>query len=212
MTDPIEIITIGTAGSGLVVGWCLPRLADPIAAPAHATARRLEPAASALITAAAAGILVYRFHADPVLPTMLITTLLGITAALIDLRCQRLPDLLVVPGAAVCAVTLTAIAISHHDLHRLARAAAGAAAVGAVLLLLAAVTGGLGLGDVKTAAWLGMLEAWQSITTLSLAIGGALVLQAAAATILLVARKTNRHANLAFGPALITAAILALVV
>lgn len=47
---------------------------------------------------------------------------------------------------------------------------------------------------------------------LGLAIVAAFVIQAAAATLLLAAGRTSRHTNLAFGPALVGAALAALII
>lgn len=229
-----SIVAITVAASGLVVGYFLPPLVDHLThdslevsgdttragqprrsgdrSGAYAMGRPAARGLTATVVAVALGAVVARLATMALLPAATTTTILGITAGCVDLRCRRLPDALVLPGAAICAINVTMLAALDHDPHRLIRTAIGTVAVSTGLLILAVVTGSLGLGDVKTSMWLSILCGWQGTTTLVVAVTAPFIIQALASTILLCIGRVNRHAVLPFGPAIILAGLAALVV
>jgi len=141
---------------------------------------------------------------------MLVCGLLAVVAAFVDLRCRRLPDAIVLPAGAVCAVTIVAAGLIQGDQHRTVRAFTSCLSVGAGLLILAIATQAIGMGDVKTGAWIGLLAGWQGPTTVLVAAVGPFLLQAPIALALLVTGRVNRRTNLPFGPAILLAGLAAL--
>ncbi|GAA0908749.1 hypothetical protein Vau01_118930 [Virgisporangium aurantiacum] len=164
-----------------------------------------------LASAATSGLLTARFLHSPLLPVLLISGLLAVAAAFVDLRSRRLPNVLILPAAAMCAAAIAAHGVVVGDLHRPLRAFASGASVGIILLVLATATGGLGLGDVKAATWTAMLAGWQSPAALTIAAVGPFLLQAPVALALLATKRIDRRSALPFGPALLVGGLLALI-
>jgi prepilin signal peptidase PulO-like enzyme (type II secretory pathway) len=138
-----------------------------------------------------------------------IFVLLYIPISLIDIRELRIPDWLTGPGV---------LLLGGVRLWEGGQAGGGPAAAGflgaavfaaAVLLLARALTGGLGLGDVKYAPSLGLLCGFPGvITALGLACTLALAAFAVSLPVCALAGK-ERPARLPFGPFLGFGAILA---
>ena len=170
--------------------------------------RRRFPRA-ALAASAAAGLLGAAVGPSPLLPVLLPAVVLGVLLAVLDLRCRRLPDPLVAALAAVVCPPLAAAALALGEPGRLGRAALAAVLVGAVHLV-AALLGGLGLGDVKLAAVLGFplgFVGWPAVAI------GLIVPHLAAgpvAAVLLLRGRVRRRSALPFGPALLVGALAGL--
>jgi leader peptidase (prepilin peptidase)/N-methyltransferase len=175
--------------------------------------QRLGPATAATATASGAvyAVLTLRFPHSPLLPTLLVSGLLAVAAAFVDLRCRRLPDATVLPAAAASAVAIIAAGLIQDDQHRAVRAFISCLSVGAALLILAISTQAIGMGDIKTGAWIAMLAGWQGPTTVLIAAVGPFLLQAPIALALLIAGRVNRRSTLPFGPAILLAGLTALV-
>lgn len=134
----------------------------------------------------------------------------GVTLAVIDLDTLRLPDRLTLP-AFVAGVVLLAVP---GDWSALGRAGLGAVAAGGAALLLALIapSGGLGLGDVKLLAVLGLFLGWLGWGVLVLGVAFGFVLGALVAVGMLASRRAGLRDHLAFGPWLIAGALVAVVV
>jgi leader peptidase (prepilin peptidase) / N-methyltransferase len=133
----------------------------------------------------------------------------GVTLAVIDLECLRLPDRLTLPSLPVGLVLLAVPG----DWSALGRAGLGAVAAGGAALLLALVapSGGLGLGDVKLLAVLGLFLGWLGWGVLVLGVAFGFTLGALVAVGMLVSRRAGLRDHLAFGPWLIAGALVAVV-
>jgi leader peptidase (prepilin peptidase)/N-methyltransferase len=184
---------------------------DPDPQPASRAGRVTHAALVAIVTAAVWAVLVARLRHDSLLPTAMITAVVAIAAAYVDLRCRRLPNVLVLPGAASCVASVAAAGTFAHDPYRLARTVAGALVVTSALFFLALVVGGLGMGDVKTGMWMSILAGWHSPTALLIAAAGPFVIQGAVTVILVLSGRVTRGQALPFGPALAAAGLASLV-
>jgi leader peptidase (prepilin peptidase) / N-methyltransferase len=133
----------------------------------------------------------------------------GVTLAVIDLDTLRLPDRLTLPSLPVGLVLLAIPG----DWSALGRAALGAVAAGGAALLLALVapSGGLGLGDVKLLAVLGLFLGWLGWGVLVLGVAFGFVLGALVAVGMLASRRAALKDHLAFGPWLIAGGLIAVV-
>ena len=143
---------------------------------------------------------------SPLLPGYLLGAVTGLLLAIIDLRCLRLPDRLVGALAITAGVPCAVL-----QPERIGRAVLAAVAVLTAYLVVAVLPrGGLGLGDVKLAAVLGLIlgfAGWPAVLTGVLAphlINGPIAL------FLLVTGRAGRRRPLPFGPALLAGALLAL--
>jgi leader peptidase (prepilin peptidase)/N-methyltransferase len=159
-----------------------------------------------LTGAAVSALLAAAVGPSPLLPGYLLAAVTGLLLAIIDLRCLRLPDRLV--GALAITAGLPAAVLQPEGIGRALLAA------GAVLTAYLAVAvlprGGLGLGDVKLAAALGLIlgfAGWPAV------LAGVLVphlINGPIALFLLVTGRAGRRRPLPFGPALLAGALLAL--
>lgn len=146
------------------------------------------------------------------LPAYLWLGAVGVTLAVIDVDCQRLPDRLTLPTYPVGVLLLGAASLAQHDLGRLGRGLLTAAAVFAVFFLLAFISpGSLGLGDVKLAGLIGLYLGWLGWGVLLLGLVAGFAVGAAVAVTLLAARRVGWRGDLAFGPSLLAGTLLAVV-
>jgi leader peptidase (prepilin peptidase)/N-methyltransferase len=163
----------------------------------------------AVVVATAAVVLaatVVVHHDDPpqlVLGILLVAFLVPLT--LTDLAVRLLPNRLTAPAAAVAIVAGTLIDPGGE----LERLLAGAAAGGCFLLAALASPAGMGMGDVKLAAVLGLYLGEEVAVALFVAL-----LAGVAAGALIMARRgarAGRKTVLAFGPFLALGAVVAVV-
>ena len=121
--------------------------------------------------------------------------------SVVDLEERRVPNRLVLPGLAAALLVRTALDPSP-------RWALGALAAGASLLLLAIVyPAGMGMGDVKLAAFLGAWLGWYGLLALVLGTFAAFL---PAAVILAARGRAARKVGLPFAPFLAVGAVAAL--
>ncbi|MGX6604686.1 prepilin peptidase [Micromonosporaceae bacterium Da 78-11] len=156
--------------------------------------------------AAVAALLAATTGPTPTLPVHLLAAVLGLLLAAIDLRCLRLPNPLV--GAlAVTAGLPLAVLQPHH---------AGRAVLAAGLVLTAYLSlallprQGLGLGDVKLAAVLGLILGFAGWPAVLLGLVAPHLINGTIALVLLLTRRVGRRDHLPFGPALLAGALIAL--
>lgn len=131
----------------------------------------------------------------------------SIALALIDLETRRLPNRILVPAIVVEAVLMTASALLAADPAAIGRAAIGGAALFLLYLALALGTrGGMGFGDVKLAALMGIVTGWIGWSALIVGAFAAFVLGGLVGIVLLVARRATRRTAIPFGPWMILGA------
>jgi leader peptidase (prepilin peptidase)/N-methyltransferase len=161
------------------------------------------------LAAAVLGAVAAAIGTEPQLPAYLWLGAVGVTLAVIDLDCQRLPDRLTLPSYPI---GLALLALPGDGDALLRAAIATAVTAGAALLLaLLAPGGGLGLGDVKLLGVLGLFLGWLGWGELALGVALGFAFGALAAIGLLVLRRAGLKDHLAFGPWLIAGALVAVV-
>jgi leader peptidase (prepilin peptidase)/N-methyltransferase len=137
----------------------------------------------------------------------------AIVLGAVDLAVHRLPDRVTFPAYAVCAAALTADAAALGSWGALLRALAAAGAAFALAALAAAAAPeGLGFGDVKLLALLGLVLGWVGWDVLLAGMFLGLLAGAVGSLALLATRRAGWRAAVPFGPPLLTGAVLALVV
>ena len=174
-----------------------------------------EPLALAypLVELATAGLWVaagYRFGATwALLPFLLLFSTL-LAQAVIDLETYRLLDRITYPVLAASVVLVAAVSAGEGDLDRVPLALAGAAGYFLLLFLPAVVyPKGMGLGDVKLAALMGLYLGWvHPILCLYALIGGCLL--GVAAGLVLYLSRGGKSAPFPFGPCLALGCVLAI--
>lgn len=201
-TGPLFVPAVGLLGvllgmlAELLIARLLPRLSG---LPSLRT--RITTAA---VTGALCAGLAFRFGMDWSLPAFLALAVLAVQLARVDLAHHLLPNPLVLSllaaGLALFAVSSAATA----DWRELLRATAGAAILFVVYLILAIISPrGIGMGDVKLAAPVGLYLGYLGWSQLF--YGGALgfVLGGIFSVVLISLKHAEKPSEVAFGPSML---------
>jgi leader peptidase (prepilin peptidase)/N-methyltransferase len=163
---------------------------------------------TAALTGVLSAALAFRLGLDWTLPAFLALAVLAVQLGRIDLAHHLLPNPLVVAlliaGLALFAVSSLASA----GWSPLLRSAAGAVILFVVYLILAIISpSGIGMGDVKLAAPVGLYLGYLGWSQLF--YGGALgfVLGGIFSVVLISLRRTEKPAEVAFGPSMLAATL-----
>ncbi|SDO20566.1 leader peptidase (prepilin peptidase) / N-methyltransferase [Nakamurella panacisegetis] len=164
----------------------------------------------ALTVGALFGAVTARIGLSWALPAYLYFCYMAVLLAVIDLRYQRLPNAIVGWSAIASLVLLSGGALGDGTLPPLRRAFVGGAALFLLFLIMALVSpAGIGMGDVKLAGVIGALLAYRGVRTLVYGAFGSFVLGAVIALVLLAIHRADRRTLVPFGPSMLGAAIVA---
>jgi leader peptidase (prepilin peptidase)/N-methyltransferase len=137
--------------------------------------------------------------------------LIAVPLALIDMAVHRLPDQVTATAFTGTLALLTIAALAGHEPGRLARATIAAAALTCFYLALWLLwPGGMGLGDAKIAASLGLALGWISWRAVVTGTFAGFVLAAVYGGALIAAGKAGRSSQLALGPFILIGALAAI--
>jgi leader peptidase (prepilin peptidase)/N-methyltransferase len=193
------------AALGALAGWCVFALA-------RREDRTVLPAAWRGPMAAATGLLCgllapAREAAE--LPAFGLLAVLGVLLAAIDLRHKLLPNRVVLPFLGTAVALLLLPALTGSAWHPVLAGVLGSLAMFAAYLLAALVKpGGIGMGDVKLAAVVGLYAGYDGVAAWVAVLLGAFLLNAAAIVLLMLARVLRRDSDFPFGPSMITATLV----
>lgn len=151
----------------------------------------------------------------PVLIVLVHLGLLVVAARLvvIDLRTHRLPDRIVLPTLGALVFVALVDAVLTQDATPLLRGGAGLLILGGFYALLRLLSrDGMGGGDVKLAAVIGLVLGWHGWQELVVGAAAAFLLGALFACALMLLRRANGATRIAFGPWMIAGAVLGLAV
>lgn len=136
----------------------------------------------------------------------------GVWLLVVDARTHRLPNRIVLPTLGVLFAALVVEAFVTGQPWSLLRSVAGMLVLGGFYIVLRAMSrGGVGGGDVKLAAVIGLLLGWHGWQALAVGAASAFVLGALFALILMAMRRANRSTSIAFGPWMIVGAAIGIV-
>ena len=127
--------------------------------------------------------------------------------ALIDLRHRIIPNRLTYPALLLFAVVIV-LAWAIDDAVDPARAGIGLLLYGGILFIVAAVSGGMGMGDVKLAAVIGLVLGSLGLRLVGVAAAAAIVLGGLGAVVALIMGR-GRKSAIPFGPYLAAGAVVA---
>lgn len=128
----------------------------------------------------------------------------------IDLEHRRVPNVIVVPGTVAAIVWVGAAAAVTGSWRTIVLPLATGSAAFALFLLIALVSGGMGFGDVKLAAFVGVVCGRFGWEVGVLAVFGSFVVGGTVAAALLIIGRRGRKDALPFAPSLAAGAIGAL--
>lgn len=144
---------------------------------------------------------------SPSSPGFIAIALLSPTMAAVDVREHRLPDLLTLIWGIIAAIGMTLICAFTNNWTPLASGAIAAIITTAVFYTLSILTkAGMGLGDIKLSAVMGLVIGPLGAQTLLAALAGAFICGAICAAIMRLRQPAS--AELAFGPFLLSATII----
>ncbi|RKR20550.1 prepilin peptidase [Arthrobacter oryzae] len=178
----------------------LPHLADPLNARSRIT--------TAAVTFALCALVAWRFGPSPELAAYMLLAAAGVQLARIDLLHHLLPNRMVLPLLGVGLALLAAAAGVSGDAGNLLRGAAGAVILFVLYLFLALTSrNGLGMGDVKLAAPLGLYLGYLGWSHLF--YGGALgfVAGGMASALLVLKNRGNKPKEVPYGPSMLAASL-----
>lgn len=145
-------------------------------------------------------------------PAYLAVAFLCVVLAVLDGTTRLLPDRITYPAFPVVAGLLLVASLGVGDLWRLGRGLLAAAAVGGLFLLLAVLSGGMGLGDVKMAFTVGLALGWLSWGAVAVGVFAAFLLAGLTGLAATLALGLSRKSRLPFGPWLAAGALLGVLV
>ncbi|PQZ60436.1 MULTISPECIES: A24 family peptidase [unclassified Microbacterium] len=130
----------------------------------------------------------------------------------IDARTHRLPNRIVLPTLACLIVLAVTDAVATGQGAALVRALIGMVILGGFYAVLRGMSrAGMGGGDVKLAAVIGLVLGWHGWQSLAIGAASAFVLGALYAIVLILLRRANGATRIAFGPWMIAGALLGVV-
>jgi leader peptidase (prepilin peptidase) / N-methyltransferase len=209
----VTALAVGAGLLGLLVGHLVNRAAGRFpweqAVPGRAGAVR--PPVVELGTALLFALAALRSELSWELPAFLFLAAAGVLLGVIDLQHRLLPNRVVVPALGIAAALLLLAAAAEQDWAGLLRAGLGGVVLFAVFLVLALIApSGLGMGDVKLAALLGLYLGWVGWHAVVIGAAGGFVVQALVALSLLATRRIGLRGELPFGPAMLLGAAVAI--
>lgn len=204
----MDVILTGVAAViGVAAGW----LVFPLAQREERTVVPLkwrEP--MAILTGVLCGLMAWFCGADVILPAFAYLSIMGVLLGAIDVRHKLLPNRLVLPFLIGALLLLGFASVLSGEWLRLLAGLLGGAVMFLVYLTMALMKpGGIGMGDVKLAAVVGLYAGYLGLQAWLMVLLGAFLLNAVAIVVLMLARKLTRESDIPFGPAMIAAALLA---
>ena len=138
---------------------------------------------------------------------------IGIWLLAIDARTHRLPNRIVLPALAASLVLVGVDALVTQRTDALLGALVEMLILGGFYVVLRAMSrGGIGGGDVKLAALIGLVLGWHGMQVLVIGAASAFVLGAIYALALMAVKRANRSTRIAFGPWMIIGAVLGIAI
>ncbi|WP_102508600.1 prepilin peptidase [Sanguibacter massiliensis] len=133
----------------------------------------------------------------------------AVALVLIDVEHHRLPDAIVLPSIYVVVVGLAVVAAVDGAAGRLVMSVVSAAVLYAVYLVIAVVyPAGMGGGDVKLAALIGLVLGWYGIPAVIVGWFAGFVVGGIVGVVVMVTRRSGRKTMIPFGPAMIVGAAI----
>lgn len=168
---------------------------------------------SALATAVSFGLLTWRFGLDPVLPALLALAATGVVLSIVDLTEHRLPNAVLLPTLVVLAVPLVIASALSGEWMRLLWALAGGAGMFLFYFVLALISpAGMGMGDVKFAAPLGLVLGWFGWNVWLVGLAAGFIIGGVVSLVALALRRVSIRGSIPFGPSMSAGALVAILV
>ncbi|MGC5649155.1 UNVERIFIED_CONTAM: A24 family peptidase [Kocuria sp. CPCC 205316] len=210
-TAPLWLVL--TAGLiGAVVGWFLPRVVLRYSPVTDETASTPSRPLLVVATAALFVLVASYFGLSWQLPAYFFFAAVAVVLTVIDLRHHLLPNAVVLPALGIGFVLLALAATGESTWGALLRAVLGALVLFVLYLVLALISpAGLGMGDVKLAAVLGLFLGFQGWGALFVGAVLASVVGMVGGLAVLASRRGGLRSDVPFGPSMLAGALVAVV-
>lgn len=160
-------------------------------------------------TAAVAAASVWRFGATEAAAFVAAAACVLIALTAIDIDHKRVPNVIVLPATAAAAVWVAGVGFATSDLSLIGEAYVCSAAGFVLLFLIALISGGMGMGDVKLALFIGLVTGRFGWEVFVLALFVAFMAGGVVAAALLAVRRAGRKTALPFAPSLAVGTLIA---
>ena len=151
-----------------------------------------------------------RFGLDWVLPAYLVFFAALVAVTFIDLEHYIIPNRIVYPTLFVSVPLLVLAAAAQNEWSELLRAGEGAALAWGFLLVVHLIQPrGMGFGDVRLAAVLGLFLGWLDLRHVFLGLFGGFLFGSVSSIVLIALRRRGRKDQIPFGPFLAAGAVAA---
>lgn len=200
------IVVVVSVLSGMLVGWfartiCARFVGVPISA---------APVLTAPVVGLVAGLTAWGIGATWELPAFLWIAVVGSLLAVIDVEHHRLPDRLTLTSIPAVGLLLFLPAVVAGSWSCYGRAWLGALAMFGFYFILALIyPAGMGMGDVKLAAMLGLGLGFLGWKFVVIGLFAAFFIGALVSLVLLALRRANRKTAIPFGPFMLAGALVA---
>lgn len=177
--------------------------------------KKTVPALFELLTATIFVLMAWRFGPSPQLPAYLFFAATSIALAAMDLQHRLLPNATILPAIGITALLLTGAAAAGTQAAgtqwgSLARATLGGLLLFTLYLVLAIISPrGMGMGDVKLAALVGMILAFHSWQALFTGTFLGFLIGALTSILILATRRGALKTSIPFGPSMLAGALAA---
>lgn len=151
-----------------------------------------------------------RFGISWELPAYAYMSAMAVALGFIDQRHKLLPNRYVIPSLAVAVILLTFAAAGTGAWDAMLRAILGGAAMFLLYLVMALISpAGIGMGDVKLAAVLGILLGFLGWNAWFVALFAAFLIGGLVGLVLILTRRVTRRSTIPFGPPMLVGALIA---
>jgi leader peptidase (prepilin peptidase)/N-methyltransferase len=201
----VAVVAVAGLVVGLGLGVVVARVPEPQPLP------RAGRIGLALTTALLFGLAAARFGATADLAIYLFVFASVVAVSAIDLRVHRLPDIIVLPTFLLAATAMALVSLGDGDWGPMVRALVGAALYFGLLFVPHLINPrGMGFGDVKLGAVLGLSVGWlaPSGTGLISLVFGAAVLGMVLGVLLGLLFRAGWRGTFPLGPALVLGAVV----
>ncbi|WP_052500588.1 prepilin peptidase [Arthrobacter sp. SPG23] len=171
---------------------------------------RWRTVTGSVTTAALFGAMAWRFGWSWVLPAFLFLCAAGLVLSRVDLEHKLLPNKMVVPTLGIGLLLLLLDAGTNQRCGNLLVAAIGCVVTFVIYLILALISPrGMGMGDVKLSAPLGLYLGYLSVGHLVLGIALGFIVGAVTSVLLVTSGFAGRNTAIPFGPSMFVGCLLA---
>ena len=153
------------------------------------------------------------FHSWTAVLLWISLSIFGLPLFLIDVKLHRLPDLLTGALFFASALIIICSAFAHHHFNRLVPSFVGALALATYYFAIVVVSrGGMGMGDVKLSASVGLISGYFGLHAVLVSSYTAFALGSLIGVALIVLGKAGRKTAIPFGPFIIVGQMISLLV